>query len=140
MKVLSAALATLALLVGGLTTAGPATAAPYPHSVPTTCKVIPKPKNATVRAGKRPAVVFKIAAGNAQPITKVKVKAIRIKTTTKPRKVMWKTVRHYRGYRTIWLLKRLPVGKYKIKFRTSFGEESVYKQCGTRYVLTSKKS
>jgi hypothetical protein len=130
MKVLSVALAALALLVGGLAMPSSASAAPYPHSVPTTCRAVAKPS--LVRAGTRPAVAFKIkVAGNAHPRSRVFVKAVNVKT----HQVKWITVRPYPGHRVIWLLKRLPVGSYKIKYRTSFASLSVYKDCRASYKI-----
>lgn len=128
MKVLSVALAALALLLSGLAMPSPASAAPYPHSVPTTCRAVAKPS--IVRVGARPAVAFKIkVAGNAHPRTRVLVKAVNVKT----HQVKWVTTRPYPGHRVIWLLKRLPVGTYKIKYRTSFAAMSVYKNCRASY-------
>lgn len=128
MKVLSAALVTLALLAAGLTGASPATAAPYPHSVPTVCKAVPKPSK-TIKVGQTPKVKFRIVAGTAHPRTPVTIKAVKAK------KVVWTMKKRYKGKKVLWTLKKLPVGKYKVKYRTSFKATSVYKDCGTKYTL-----
>lgn len=131
MKVVSAALVTLAMLAAGLSGAAPAQAAPYPHSVPTTCIASPRPPTGVVTAMHRPAVRFKIAAGTAHPRTKITYKIIK-KGTTTPR-VIGK--RQYYGHSVIWLLTRVPKGTYTVKFRTNFGAASVYKNCSTKYTM-----
>lgn len=134
MKVLSTVLVALVMVVGGLTVASPASAKPYPHTVPTVCKAVPKP--ATIRVGARPAVAFRIlVSGYAHPKARVDIKAVRTGT----RQVMWTTSKYYPGHRAIWLLKRLPKGQYKIKFRTSFRPQSIFMDCRTRYTLTVRR-
>jgi hypothetical protein len=130
MKALSGALAALALVIAGLVTgAAPAAAAPYPHTVPTTCTVQPKPGK--IRIGQRPAVSFKLQAGTVKPRTKVAVKAIKLS----PRAKRWTAVRIYHGHRAIWLLKRLPAGKYRIKYRATFKANSVFMDCRVSHKL-----
>lgn len=130
MKVLSAALVTLAMLAAGLTGAAPAQADPYPHTVPTTCRATPRPPTGVVSVKHRPAVRFKIAAGSTHPSTKVGYKM-----TKKGGGLVRTGVRVYRGYSVIWLLNRVPVGKYTVKFKTQFSADSVYKNCSTKFTM-----
>ncbi|MFT3873101.1 MAG: hypothetical protein QM714_10705 [Nocardioides sp.] len=129
MKVLSAALVSLTLLFGGLTAASPANADPYPHSVPTVCVAKPKPRSGRIHAGRRPPMRFLVQAGGAHPTAKFVVKAKSAK------KLQWKLPRTYHGHAEVFLLRKLPVGKYTIRVKTRFAADSVYKNCKTKYSL-----
>ncbi len=139
MKILATTLATIALLVSGLTVATmPATATaaavvPYPHSVPTVCHAKPRPK--IVYAHRRVGVRVRVDAGGAHPRGRLIFKA-----TKKPgNKVMWKVNRRYHGHGEIFLLRRLPVGKYRMKVRNVHGPNSVYKNCNTGFIFRVRK-
>ncbi len=129
MKVLSAALVSLTLLFGGLTAASPANADPYPHSVPTVCVAKPKPRSGRVHVNRRPAMRLNVQAGGAHPTARFVVKA------KSGKKLQWKLPRTFHGHPEVYLLRKLPQGKYVIRVKTRFADQSVYKNCKTKYTL-----
>jgi hypothetical protein len=135
MKVLSGVLTALVVVVAGLAGGSPAVAGgtPYPHSIATVCKSVPKPGVITVKA--RPKVRFKIrvAGTTLVPRTKVAVRAVKKPKSTHT--VAWEVTRRYRGRAVVWSLPKLPQGTYSLRFRTKFRAASVFKDCRSRATI-----
>ena len=50
-------------------------------------------------------------------------------------KVVFITKRRYRGVPAIMHFRALPPGNYTLRFATSFGPESVFKNCHSRFLM-----
>jgi hypothetical protein len=131
MKALSGAVTASAVLVAGLVSAPPAAAAPYPHSIITSCGAVPRSN--VVHVGQRPVAKFSVlVTGNFSPETVLTIKAIRDSS----HHVMWTDVRRYRGHAKRVRLHRLPLGVYTVRFKTAFDDDSVFRDCRARFVLS----
>ena len=130
MKALSGALVTLVVLLAGLSAAPPAAAEPYPHSVETICRSVPKPK--TIHLGDKVVARFGVrVVGTVRPKTWLRITAVKAGA----HRTVWTKRRFYRGQPRLLQFSPLPRGNYSIRFQTSFGPESVFKNCRSRFLM-----
>lgn len=138
MKILSGVLTALVLVVAGLAGGSPAVAGetPYPHSIKTVCKSVPKPGVITVKDFPRGRFNIRVVGTVPYtPKTKVQVKAIKTVSKKVTNKVIWKVTKRYRGKAVIWTFPKLPRGAYTLRFQTKFGSTSVFKNCHSRFLI-----